>query len=264
MTPYSMYLSTDQFPVLRNLFEVDSKNFNLMTWRFTKDEMICTVMNDIESIITCNILTNFDEYIVPNGPVEITIEPKDFFKQILREKKKKDIIELMIRIDTPNILDVNITDSSIGNVEMGYQFYSSFTKPKAASFPKFDCNLSFIINSNLFHSTLKGLKPIKDTFELVVKDGCIRIICFDDFKVNANIKIGESEKSLLFSEEDMQDISCSFGKFRIDTINQFQKLTNFSHTIEVRLMRRDKAYPIVLIYDVGSLGKKHLIVKPIE
>ena len=264
LSPFSVYLATDQLSVIKNLFEVDSKNFNLMTWHFTKESMSCTTMNEIETIITENEMNNFDEYVV-NDLIEITVEPKEFYKKILKGHKKKDIMELMIEKNNPKVIKVVISDSGISNFDMTYFFYASNQKPKVATTTKIDYNLSFIIQSKLFHSTIKILKDVKSTFELVVKENCIYLKCIDDFKVNVEVKIGENEKSLLFSEEEMQkDVVYSFGHFYIDTFVQFQKLINFSHTIEVRLLKKDKEHPLILIYDIGNIGKKHLLIRNVK
>lgn len=262
LSPFCIYISSDQLQIIRNLCEVDSKIFNLMTWNFTKDKMICTAMNDIESVISCNVLEKFDEYVINDGPYEVTIEPKEFWKQILKEKKRKDIIEIFMVKNQLDIIHVNIHDSSITNMIYSYQYYQSNKKPKCATFPSFECNLSFLINSSLFHNSVNGLKMIKKEFELVIKNNIVLLKCVDDFKVNGCVKIGESNKSLLFSQKNMDDVNCSFGRFKIDTIKNFQKLITYSHLMEIRLMKSDHTFPIILIYQLGNIGTKSLIIKP--
>ena len=263
LTPYNVYLSSNQLPTLRNLIEVEAKNFNLMTWYFAKDKITCSMINAISTIVTVVELTDFDEYKVVR-PVEMSIDPKKFFSMILQDKKRRDIIELMITNDNPEILKVCITDSKISNFEMRYDFYQSDEKPINPSPHIEDADTSVRIHAELFHSTLKGLKAISKKVEIVVRNGSMYLQSSSSFECEAKIKIGEGTTSLLFSEDpDIDAIPCSYGFFSIDTFIQFQKLINHSHLIEIRFFKHDRPFPIVLIYSVGKLGKKYVIITPI-
>ncbi len=263
MSPFLVYVRTDLLPVLKNLIEVDSKNFDLLNWHFEKEKMTCSMINEIETIITYNILDNFDEYHVEHTTA-FKMNPKLFFQQVLNGQERKGIIELKIMKSNPKILRASIHDSASGQVQFDYDFFASDKEEKVAGFPKITSDLSFNINSSLFHKTLKRAKKIDKKIEIIVKNNSVYFKCGNDFQTNFGASIGEHENTLLFSEKEevMNDISCNFGKFSIDTFNHFQKLINFSYIIEVRLTRTDGNFPILLVYDIGSLGKKYVIIKP--
>lgn len=263
MDNYLMYCSTNQFSVLRTLFDVDSKIFNLFTWYFSNDSISCTVINDINTIITNTELNSFDKFYIKK-PFSITIEPKVLFTNVFKGKSKKNryVLEMYIAINEPTILHMIVTD--IVNdvmIKTNFKYYMpNNIEQNLASFPTFPTNFSFTIKSEVLHRYLKEFKALNPTIELVLNKKCIQLKCENDFKVNAVTTIHEHENLALFSNIDTE---YSFGHFDIAQINKFQKLRNYSNSIEIRLMKNEQQLmPIIFIYDIGSLGKKSLIIKP--
>lgn len=253
-------IATVQSAALRIFFMSLNKYFDIITLEITNRGIIISEINSENNVLVYSCLSSdrFETYEI-NKEFLIHINLK-LFCEIIKNIKNNDV--LIFHNKTNNSWDINARNNE-KNKDDNYTI-KLINRPdyKKYNFTSQTFNFELSLPSNELKTLITKMKPIKsDSLIIKTTSNSISFICKNKdlscesiFREMANSYEG-LQVNRAYSEEDAVG-SYSYKYFSL--CNGFRDLCNIVHMY----IRND--YPIVLEYDVASLGKIKICLSPLN
>ena len=183
----------------------------------------------------------------------------NFFK-LIKTLTNNDILRLSIDESDENILNIGIENSE-KNYHTKYQLnlleieYNEYECPDK----KFDCQL--ILPSQCLQKICRDMGNISDIVEVQVINNSLLFKCTGDFANQETIfKENETknDESIIFKDNNNEIVQ---GYYSLKHLISFTKCTNLCQSLEIYIKNN---YPLIIIYDIGNMGKLKLCLSPKE
>lgn len=253
---YSIYIVTVQSSVIKSLVEAVKEILPDTNIEINENSFkILAIDPTHTSLIHLNLeAKNFEKFHCVK-PQIIGVNMINFFKLIKTVSNndtitlfvhKNDLNHLGIKIEnavknTSTTFKLNLMDLSSGNIKIPPATFSSIITMKASDFQKM----------------CRDMHTISDDIEIKSVDKNLILTCKGDFAEQTTI-IGETN-GISFKKLNENDDEIVQGIFSLKYLTMFSKCSNLSSTIQIYLKNN---YPLILAYNVGTLGCIRCCVAP--
>ena len=181
--------------------------------------------------------------------------------KLIKTITTNDVLQLYIAENDENVLNISIENSE-KNYNTKYQLnlleidYNEYECPDK----NFDCQI--ILPSQCLQKVCRDMGYLSDIVEVQVINNHLIFKCEGDFakqetvfKENKNIK---EEDNIIFKESNKSEEIIQ-GYYSLKHLISFTKCTNLCQSLEVYV---NNNYPLIIIYDIGNMGKLTLCLSP--
>lgn len=181
--------------------------------------------------------------------------------KLIKTITTNDVLQLFISENDENILNISIENNE-KNYNTKYQLnlleidYNEYECPDK----NFDCQI--ILPSQCLQKICRDMGYLSDIVEVQVINNNLIFKCEGDFakqetifKENKNIKDNDN---IVFKDTNKSDLIIQ-GYYSLKHLISFTKCTNLCQSLEVYI---NNNYPLIIIYDIGNMGKLTLCLSP--
>ncbi|CAK0745387.1 proliferating cell nuclear antigen [Gammaproteobacteria bacterium] len=255
---YILNIQTVTSSVIRTLFEVIKEvmqDFNLIV---TNESIKISNMNEQGTALVYMKMDekNFASYYCENtkdSPLILGIMSHSILK-IMKTIKNDDTISFSIHRSSPRVLIIR-KENGARNTACIHYYDLCNIEYKEINIPSIEFDAEISLPSNTLQDTFKNYNSF-DTDVIEIKSIGQQLILSTPSALGRHDSIiGPSEKTI-FDRESSQVVQ---GKFKLKYLLLFSKASNLCNTVQVYL-KNDK--PLILSYNIGSLGEIKFIISP--
>ena len=189
----------------------------------------------------------------------IGVSIMNFFK-LIKTLTNNDILRLCIDEKDENVLNI-IIENSEKNYHTKYDLnlleieYNEYECPDK----KFDCQL--ILPSQCLQKICRDMGNLSDIVEVQAINNSLVFKCNGDFAKQETIfkqNENKNEDSIIFKDNNDEIIQ---GYYSLKHLISFTKCTNLCQSLELYIKNN---YPLIIVYDIGNMGKLKLCLSPKE
>jgi|SRR3990172_2890088 len=255
---YIFFLETVHGTTLKNLTEALKDLISDVNFTFNTETFGILKMNSNHSLLIHLVLyaEEFDKYYIQEPFIAGLNAP--LLYKCLKTITSNDILRLTISRNDPNTLVVMIS-----NAEKGH--FNTFDIPLLdineddIQVPEWDFSFMVTMDPNDFQKIVRdqknlGIEMVKVTYS----KNCLQFEGQGEVKTKAIRQPGK-DKLTIETKEKSEVVGIYQGIFELDKMVKFTKCTPGSEEVKLLLMND---YPMVFIYDTGSLGQVKLCLAP--
>ncbi len=216
-------------------------------------------VNDANSLLIHLMLDaeNFEEYECSLDSYTIGLNMSNFFKYI-RSISNLDTLTLTVEDNDPNRLGIKIvnkeksltTNNKLNLMDLENDDYI---------IPPTTFTSVITMSSSDFHKICRDMNTVADRVEITNVGKKLIFRCKSESGVQ-EITLGEAKNHLNIERDDENNDDIVQGLYDLKNLILFTKFTNLCNNIEI-YMKND--YPLVIKYQVASLGNIHLCITSI-
>jgi proliferating cell nuclear antigen len=188
--------------------------------------------------------------------------------KLIKTITNNDILQLYIEENDENVLNICIENSEkkyftkyqLNLLEIDYNEYECPSK-------KFESQI--ILPSQCLQKICRDMGNLSDIVEVQVINNSLVFKCEGDFakqetifKEGDNISNGDGEKqgdNIIFKDNETDTPDIIQGYYSLKHLISFTKCTNLCQSLEIYI---NNNYPLIIVYDIGNMGKLTLCLSP--
>ncbi len=188
-----------------------------------------------------------------NGSFTLGLNMASVFK-LVKTSGSHDTITLYMDSASTNELGIKIQNAEKNSVT-DFKLKLLDVDEETITLPDVEFDSIITMPSAFFQRLCRDMLNISDTMVIRSTGNHLVLGCNGDFARQETV-IGEADAGMNFSAKSDKTIE---GRFSLKYLSLFGKASNLSNTIELFLK---ESYPLILKYNVASLGELRFIVAP--
>jgi proliferating cell nuclear antigen len=201
---------------------------------------------------------NFEKFFCSHKQI-VGVNMINFFK-LIKTITNNDSLTLFIEKDDMNHLGIKI-ENEVKKYSTTFKLHLMDLNDQLIKVPPAQFTSVISMKSTDFQKICRDMNNISDEIEIKAVDGQLILNCKGDFAAQETILGESSNGGMSFSqnEDDSEKAEIVQGVFSLKYLTLFTKCTNLCQTISI-FLKND--YPLIVVYDVGSLGSIRFCVAP--
>jgi proliferating cell nuclear antigen len=271
-------LQTAQASVFRTLIEalkeiLDDVNIKIIANKFIKDKkgndkevggLKITATNNTDNILVHLHLkaSKFEVYKCTKSTMKIGINMSNLFK-LIRSMNNSDTLTMFIDDDNRNKLGI-IIENKERNSKTEYKLNLIDLADDEIKVPPVKFTSIDRLHSAYFHKICRDMNVIADTIDIKRFSKYMVLSCKGEYATQETTlceSTGNEDDLALKIEKQLDDDEIVQGVYELKNLTLFTKCTSLCPDIQI-LMKND--YPLVICYDVASLGEILLCLSPVK
>tara|TARA_B100001248_G_scaffold254046_1_gene231975 strand:+ start:5159 stop:5944 length:786 start_codon:yes stop_codon:yes gene_type:complete len=255
---YLLELKTVQSSAIRVLIEALKEILTDVNIIFDSSGMKIMAMDSAHTVLVYLKLdaNKFESFFCKEKYV-VGISMINFFK-LIKTMTNNDTLTLYIDEDDSDKLGIKIENGDKNSIT-NYKLNLMDLNEDTFDIPPTVFNFVITMPSVDFQKICRDMNSLADVIEIQSVGQQLRFSCKGDFAEQETI-IGEATNGMVFvkTKENCEDEIVQ-GLFMLKNLVMFTKCTNLSNTVDIYLKNN---YPLVICYNVGSLGILKLCLAP--
>ena len=177
--------------------------------------------------------------------------------KLIKTMTNNDTLTLYIDEEDSNKLGIRIENSDKNSIT-NYKLNLMDLNEDLFEIPATTFNFVITMPSVDFQKICRDMNSLADVIEIQSVGQQLRFSCKGDFVEQETI-IGEADNGMVFVNNSTETNEIVQGLFMLKNLVMFTKCTNLSNTVDIYLKNN---YPLVISYNVGSLGILKLCLAP--
>ena len=250
----ALFLKTIQGNAIRTLFEVLKEIVHDVSMRIdTTGVKLLTLDGARCALVYMRLRADaFEEYVC-NGTFDLGVNMSSMFK-LVKTSGSHDTITMYMDTTTDNELGITIQNAEKNSVT-DFKLKLLDVDDEIITLPDVEFDNVITMPSAFFQRLCRDMLNIGDTMVIKSTGNQLVLACNGDFARQETV-IGEADAGMVMSSKSDKTIE---GRFSLKYLSLFCKAANLSNTIELYLK---EAYPLILKYNVASLGELRFCVAP--
>lgn len=255
---YLLELKTVQSSAMRVLIEALKEILTDVNIIFDETGMKIMAMDSAHTVLVFLKLDadKFESFYCKSKYV-VGISMINLFK-LIKTMTNRDTLTLYIDEDDSDKLGIKIENgdkNSVTNFKLNLMDLNEDT----FDIPPATFNFVITMPSVDFQKICRDMNNLADVIEIQSVGEQLRFSCKGDFAEQETI-IGEASNGMVFvKKQENVDDEIVQGLFMLKNLVMFTKCTNLSNTVDIYLKNN---YPLIICYNVGSLGILKLCLAP--
>ena len=255
---YILELKTVQSSAIRVLIEALKEILTDVNIIFDSTGMKIMAMDSAHTVLVYLKLEHdkFEYYFCKDKYV-VGVSMINFFK-LIKTMTNNDTLTLYIDEDDSDKLGIKIENGDKNSIT-NYKLNLMDLNEDTFDIPPTTFNFVITMPSVDFQKICRDMNSLADVIEIQSVGQQLRFSCKGDFAEQETI-IGEATDGMVFVKTtDNCNDEIVQGLFMLKNLVMFTKCTNLSSTVDIYLKNN---YPLVICYNVGSLGILKLCLAP--
>ena len=255
---YILELKTVQSSAIRVLIEALKEILTDVNIIFDSTGMKIMAMDSAHTVLVYLKLEHdkFEYYFCKDKYV-VGVSMINFFK-LIKTMTNNDTLTLYIDEDDSDKLGIKIENGDKNSIT-NYKLNLMDLNEDTFDIPPTTFNFVITMPSVDFQKICRDMNSLADVIEIQSVGQQLRFSCKGDFAEQETI-IGEATDGMVFIKTtDNCNDEIVQGLFMLKNLVMFTKCTNLSSTVDIYLKNN---YPLVICYNVGSLGILKLCLAP--
>lgn len=254
MEDYLLYFRSVQGTAIKTLFEVLKEIIHDVNVTFDETglRVLCMDGSHVSLVHLKLEAANFEKYHCKRKMV-VGINMGSVFK-LIKSVGSHDVLVFYIRDKNTSELGIRIENSE-KNAVTEYKYKLLDIDAHEISMPDVVFSSVITIPSQYFQRLVRDMSNLGDTVYIKSHGDKFVLTCNGDFASQETI-IGEKTNGMTMTTKSEEEIE---EKFSLKYLNLFTKSTSLCNTIEIYMK---KAFPIILEYNVASLGYIRFCLAP--
>lgn len=254
---YKMELKTVQASVIRILIEALKEILPDANIEFNSKGLKVITMDSSHTVLVHLRLngSQFEHYFCPEKVV-VGINMLNLFK-LIKTMNNSDMLTLFIETKDPGHLGIKIENADKDTVT-NFKLDLLDLEDEAIEVPS--ANFSSVINipSGDFKKVCTDMNNLSSLIEIKSISNQLIFSCQGEFAHQETV-MGESAANGISYVENPKEFAIIQGVFSLKHLVLFTKCTNLCHSIQMYL---ENDYPLIIAYQVGSLGEIKFCLAP--
>ena len=254
---YILNIKTVQSGAFRILIEALKEILTDVNLIFDENGMKIMAMDSAHTVLVY-LKLNADkfEYFYCKDKHVVGVSMINLFK-LIKTMTNNDTLTLYIDEEDSNKLGIRIENSDKNSIT-NYKLNLMDLNEDLFEIPATVFNFVITMPSVDFQKICRDMNSLADVIEIQSVGQQLRFSCKGDFVEQETI-IGEADNGMVFVNNSTESNEIVQGLFMLKNLVMFTKCTNLSNTVDIYLKNN---YPLVISYNVGSLGILKLCLAP--
>ncbi|NBU17043.1 MAG: proliferating cell nuclear antigen (pcna) [Actinobacteria bacterium] len=250
----AMLLKSIQGNAIRTLFEVLKEIIHDVSIRVDESGVKLLTLDGARcALVYMRLRADAFEEFRCNGVYTLGLNMASVFK-LVKTSGNHDTITLYMDGPTSNELGIKIQNADKNSVT-DFKLKLLDVDDEQITLPDVDFDSVITMPSAFFQRLCRDMLNISDTMVIRSTGNQLVLSCNGDFARQETV-IGEADAGMNIAAKSEKTIE---GRFSLKYLSLFCKASNLSNTIELFLK---EAYPLILKYNVASLGELRFCVAP--
>lgn len=244
---YDLYVKTVQGGALRSLFETLSHAIHdsNISWEPNEGMKLLTMDGARCALVFLKLdAQNFDQFHCPS-PLVTGVNMASVWK-LLKTASSHDCIVLYVEKDNPHELGITIHNSD-KNALTDYKLKLLDCDAETISVPDVSFDRVLTLPSAYFQRLCREMTHLGEFMNIAITGNSLKLSCDGAFASQTTV-IGEADSCMAIESSSGEDVE---GTFSLRYLNLFTRASGLCSTVQLFLK---KSYPLVLSYNVASLG----------
>ena len=250
-------LKTVQSSAMRVLIEALKEILTDVNLIFDENGMKIMAMDSAHTVLVyLKLNAEKFEYFYCKDKHVVGVSMINLFK-LIKTMTNNDTLTLYIDEEDSNKLGIRIENSDKNSIT-NYKLNLMDLNEDLFEIPATTFNFVITMPSVDFQKICRDMNSLADVIEIQSVGQQLRFSCKGDFVEQETI-IGEADNGMVLVNNSTETNEIVQGLFMLKNLVMFTKCTNLSNTVDIYLKNN---YPLVISYNVGSLGILKLCLAP--
>lgn len=254
MPTHALLLKSIQGNAIRTLFEVLKEIVHDVCLRIDSTGVKLLTLDGARcALVYMKLRADAFEEFRCDGVFNLGLNMSSMFK-LVKTSGTHDTITLYMESVTDNELGIKIQNAEKNSVT-DFKVKLLDVDDETITLPDVEFDSIITMPSAFFQRLCRDMLNIGETMSIRSTGGQLFLSCNGDFARQETV-IGEADAGMTMSSKSDKVIE---GRFSLKYLSLFCKASNLSNTIELFLKEN---YPLILKYNVASLGELRFVVAP--